>query len=151
MEVKVMKRMFLVLLLLVTLGFFANCYAADGDVYNDTYNRVNSVGAIIPASETVTCSAANPGVGVASLTTKTTFVVTDATGASADVITLADGVAGQEKIITLKTDAETTGLKVTPASYVSTDVLLEDAGDGVTFVFDGAKWVLVSNNGGTIE
>ena len=146
-----MKRMFLILLLLVTLGFFSNCYATDGDIYNDTHNRVTSTGAIVPASETVTCSAANPGVGVASLAVKTTFVVTDATGASADVITLADGVAGQEKIIILKTDGETTGLKVTPASYASSDVLLEDAGDGVTFVFDGTNWALVSNNGGTIE
>ena len=145
-----MKRMFAILLLLM-IGLIANCYATDGDIYNDLHNRVNSSGAIIPASETVTCSSANPGVGVASLTTKTTFVVTDATGASADTITLAAGTAGQEKIITLKTDAETTGLKVVPTAYASTDILLEDAGDSVLLVSDGTTWSLVGNNGGTIE
>lgn len=147
------KRVFTVLLLILALGFLAMPVYAATDIWYDGHNKIDSTGAIIPASETVTCSAANPGVGVASLTTKTTFVVTDATGASADTITLAAGTAGQEKIITLKTDAETTGLKVTPTTFASatTDVLLEDAGDSVHLVSDGTSWILVSNNGGTLE
>jgi hypothetical protein len=149
----VIKRLFLVLLLVLAIVQLATPVYAATDIWNDGHNRIDSTGAIIPDSETVTCSAANPGVGVASLTTKTTFVVTDATGASADTLTLAAGTAGQEKIITLKTDAETTGLKVIPATFASatTDVLLEDAGDSILLVSDGTSWVLVSNNGGTLE
>ena len=146
-----MKRLFLILLLLATMAVFSHCYADDGDKYNDGSFRINSAGTLIFNSETVTCSAANPGVGVASLTTLITNVVTDATGASADVITLAAGTSGQMKIINLKTNAETSGLKVTPATFASTDVLLEATGDSVTFVYDGTTWILTSNNGGTIE
>ena len=145
------KRVFTVLLLILALGFLAMPVYAATDIWYDGHNTINSTGAIIPASETVTCSAANPGVGVASLSTKTTFVVTDATGASADTLTLAAGTAGQEKIITLKTDAETTGLKVYPSAYASTDILLEDAGDSILLVSDGTTWYLTGNNGGTIE
>ena len=106
--------------------------------------------------ETVTMSSGDPqGTGVLSTTTLISYVITDAAGASADLVTLADGTAGQIKIVILKTDNETTGLQVKPATYVnasgSNDVLLEDAGDTVSFVFDGTSWSMLYTRGGTEE
>ena len=107
--------------------------------------------ALIGSSENVTTSSADPGVGVAAVTKLTTHVTTDATGDAADEISLADGTTGQLKMIVLKADTETTGLKVIPANFAGgTGVTLEDVADAVTFVFDGTNWTLLSNIGGTI-
>jgi hypothetical protein len=107
------------------------------------------VSGLTGAYESVTTTSANPGVGAASLLTLITGVTTDATGASADVLTLADGTAGQIKIVTLKGTAETSGLKVTPTNIVgaTSDVLLSATGDVVLFAFDGTSWNLVSTTG----
>jgi len=111
--------------------------------------------AVIGSYETVTCTAGDPqGTGVLSTTKLISFVVTDNTGGSKDLVTLASdtATAGQLKIVVLKTDTETSGLLVTPAAFGrGTAVLLEDAGDGVMFVFDGATWQLCESDAQTIE
>jgi hypothetical protein len=106
-------------------------------------------GAFIGSTENVATSSANPGVGVASLNTLITCVTTDETGTSADVLTLADGTAGQVKIINLKSSLETAGLKVTPTNILgaTSDVLLSATGDSVTFTFNGTAWTIQSTNG----
>ena len=126
----------------------------DGDVdITGSVIDVLTLGAeLVLSNETVTCSSADPqGVGVADPDVIVTFVVTDNTGASADLVTLADGTtAGEIKIIILKTDTETAGLIMRPATYGGgTEVLFEDAGDGCTLIWDGTSWNMVSNNGGT--
>ncbi len=104
------------------------------------------------SNETVTTSAGDPqGTGVADPDIIVTFVVTNNTGASHDLVTLADGTtAGEIKIIILKTDTETEGLIMRPATFGGgTEVLFQDAGDGCTLIWDGTSWNMVSNNGGT--
>ena len=143
-----------------------NCGSADisdgnianvGDISLDTIT--SDAGTVITINDglvglvdDVTCTAADPGLGVASLATVITTVVTDATGSAADEVSLADGTKGQIKIITLKTDGETTGLEIKPANMAGgSKITCVDAGDGVTLIFDGTNWVVVGNNGGTIS
>lgn len=105
----------------------------------------------IGSSESVTTSSADPGLGVANLTTLTTLVTTDDTGTAADQVSLADGTANQIKVIALVADTEAAGLSVIPANFgPGTSVLLEDVGDSVTLQFDGTNWQLINNDGGTI-
>jgi hypothetical protein len=113
------------------------------------FTTLQNTGAFLGSTENVATSAANPGVGVGSVATLTTCVTTDETGASADVLTLADGTNGQIKIVNLKSNAETAGLKVTPTNILgaTTDVLLSATGDSVVFVFNGAAWDVVTTTG----
>jgi len=101
--------------------------------------------------EDLTTTAADPGLATATAVTVISTIVTDDTGASADEVSLTNGTKGQIKIFTLKTDTETSGVKVIPANFANgTSILFEDAGDGCIMVFDGTNWVLVSNVGGTV-
>ncbi len=103
-------------------------------------------------TETVTMSTANPGTGAASVATMWTAIISTSDGAAADVCTLADGVAGQLKFISLKTDGETTGLALTPTNFKEgTDLLFETVNDNCILIFDGSEWHLVYNNGGTVR
>lgn len=103
--------------------------------------------------ELVTTSAADPGVGAASISDLVTGVVTDATGSAADELSLADGVvSGQLKVIRLITDGETTGLAIIPANFGGgTQILLEDADDVVVLYWDGTNWEIILNTGGTVS
>ena len=109
----------------------------------------NKVDIMLGNYESVTTTSANPGTAAASLATLVTGVTTDNTGASSDVLTLADGTEGQMKVVTLKGAYETSGLAVTPTHILgaTTDVLLSATGDAVTFVFDGTSWNIVTTNG----
>jgi len=86
------------------------------------------------------------GAGAVSVTTIHTEVVT--TGANA--LTLADGVDGQVKVITMKTDGGDGTLTPTTKTGYST-ITFNDAGDTVTLLFkSGVGWLITGSYGVTI-
>lgn len=85
------------------------------------------------------------GAGAVNLTTLVTILVT--TGANA--LTLANGSAGQQKIITMLTDGGDGTLTPT-ALQGGTTLTFNDVGDTVHLCFNGTKWAIVSNNGATL-
>lgn len=90
------------------------------------------------------------GAGAASASTITTDVTADATG---NVVTLADGTAGQIKIITMVGEAAGTDtVVITPATFAQgTTITLDTVGEGVVLVYNATVgWVVVGNNGGVI-
>lgn len=117
--------------------------AADGSVTSTgarTFSGlVNLAGGVKGTPQTLT------GAGAVNLTTLSTILVT--TGANA--LTLADGAAGQIKIIHMKTDGGDGTL--TPAHLVGgTTLTFNDAGDIVFLYFNGTAWVIIANNGATL-
>ena len=65
-------------------------------------------------------------------------------------LTLANGVQGQIKIITLIVDGG--NVDVTPANFLNgTKWTMEDAGDSMTVIFNGANWQVLANNGCTVS
>ena len=90
------------------------------------------------------------GAGAASVSTITTDVDADGTG---NVVTLANGTAGQIKIITMVSeDAGTDTVVITPATFAQgTTITLDTVGEGVVLVYNATVgWVCVGNNGGVI-
>ena len=76
-------------------------------------------------------------------------LVTTIASAGAIALTLANGTAGQVKIITMITDGGDATL--TPANLQGgTTLTFNDVGDTVTLVFNGTKWVVMANNGATL-
>ena len=77
-------------------------------------------------------------------------LVTEITTTGADALTLADGSAGQVKIITMVVDGGDGTL--TPTTLAGgTTITFNDVGDGVVLVYgETAGWVVVGNNGATI-
>ncbi len=77
-------------------------------------------------------------------------LVTEITTTGADALTLADGSAGQVKIITMVVDGGNGTL--TPTTLAGgTTITFNDVGDGVVLVYgETAGWVVVGNNGATI-
>ena len=76
-------------------------------------------------------------------------LVTEITTTGADALTLADGSAGQVKIITMVVDGGDGTLTPTTLAGGST-ITFNDVGDGVVLVYGTAGWVVVGNNGATI-
>lgn len=82
------------------------------------------------------------GPGAINVTTYATTITT--TGA--DAFTLADGTAGQRKLITMIVDGG--NATITPTNLLGyTTITMGDVGDAVELVFVGTKWVVVSNQG----
>ena len=76
-------------------------------------------------------------------------LVTEVTTTGADALTLANGTAGQVKIITMIVDGGDGTL--TPTTLAGgTTITFNDVGDGVVLVYGTAGWVVVGNNGATI-
>lgn len=76
-------------------------------------------------------------------------LLTTIASAGAIALTLANGTAGQVKIITMITDGGDATL--TPANLQGgTTITFNDVGDTVTLVFNGTKWVVMANNGATL-
>jgi hypothetical protein len=122
----------------------------DGDV--EIAGTTTASGAVSMGYEMVTTTAADPGLGTASVSKIFTAITSDATGSAADVVSLAAGMAGQVKIITLAVDAETTGTSISANFAGATAAaLLEDAGDMLILVSDGTEWYIVYNNGATLS
>jgi hypothetical protein len=83
--------------------------------------------------------------GAVSLTTPITTLTTG--GEDPLALTLADGTAGQIKIITMIVDGGEDAV-VTPATPLGfTTLTFGDEGDGVTLVYTASGWVIVGNNG----
>ncbi len=77
--------------------------------------------------------------------------LTSEANAVADVLTLANGIAGQEKLVVLKTDGGD-DIDVTPTNFANgIKVTLNTAGESVLLHFDGTKWNVVSTYGGVIS
>jgi len=78
-----------------------------------------------------------------------TDLITEVTTTGADALTLANGSAGQVKIVTMIVDGGNGTL--TPATLAGgTTITFADVGDGVVLVYGTAGWVVVGNNGATI-
>jgi len=83
------------------------------------------------------------GAGAVNLTT----LITEVTTTGADALTLADGTAGQIKIITMVTDGGDGTL--TPTTFANgTTMTFGDAGDTVMLAYNSTiGWTIVSNSG----
>jgi len=108
--------------------------------------------ALSMGSEAVTTTAADPGLGTASIAKLVTLVTTDDTGTDADIVSLAAGDAGQMKIVKLVADTEATGMALA-ADYggASASILFETVDDLVILVSDGTEWHILLNTGGTVS
>jgi hypothetical protein len=85
------------------------------------------------------------GAGAVNLTD----LITEVTTTGANALTLANGSAGQVKIITMIVDGGNGTL--TPTTLAGgTTITFNDVGDGVVLVYGTAGWVVVGNNGATI-
>ena len=98
----------------------------------------------VGTTETITSS------GAVSLDTLVT-ILNSASGVQA--LTLAAGVAGQVKIITMGTAGNASTMTVSNGNLagMSTSIVWDAVGEGVTLVYNGAKWVVVGNFGVTIS
>ena len=79
-----------------------------------------------------------------------TDLITEVSTTGADALTLANGSAGQVKIITMIVDGGDGTL--TPTTLAGgTTITFNDVGDGVVLVYSTTVgWVVVGNNGATI-
>ena len=98
----------------------------------------------VGTSETVTSSGA---VSVDTLVT----LLNSAGGVVA--LTLAAGVAGQIKIISMITAGNAATMTIANGNLagMSTSIVWDAVGEGVTLMYNGAKWVVVGNYGVTIS
>jgi hypothetical protein len=90
------------------------------------------------------------GAGAANITTAITECTATATG---NVVTLANGAAGQIKTITMVAEAAGTDtIVITPATFAGgTTVTLDGVGEAATFQYNATiGWVLLNTNGGVV-
>lgn len=87
--------------------------------------------------------------GSGSLVVNTTAAVTYITTTGAATLSFNDGVQGQEKTLTMITDAGDAVL--TPSSTAGfTTITFNDVGDTVRLIFLNTKWRILSNYGATV-
>jgi hypothetical protein len=85
------------------------------------------------------------GAGAVDITSQITHVAT--TGANA--LTLADGVNGQTKVITMTVDAGDGTL--TPSNLAGgSTITFNDVGDTVHLLFTNSNWIITGNHGSTV-
>lgn len=86
------------------------------------------------------------GAGAVNLTDPITAVTSTGT----DALTLANGTAGQVKIITMVVDGgDATLTPTTPLGYST--IVFDAIGDSVTLVYTSAGWAVVGVNGATVS
>ena len=86
---------------------------------------------------------------VIGLTAPMTNITSSSATTGGNSLTLAGGVQGQIKIITMIGDSG--DVDVTPAAFTNgTKFTLNDVGDSVTLIFNNSSWQIVSNNGATV-
>jgi hypothetical protein len=98
------------------------------------------------SAEATTAAGSTVAIGVTAPLTNIT-----STGATigSNSLTLANGVQGQIKIITLIVDGG--NVDVTPANFLNgTKWTMEEAGDSMTVIFNGSNWQVLANNGCTV-
>ena len=128
--------------------------SGDGDttglqLEDGTTGNIGVVGGIIAGVETVDAGNGSGNATALSLNTLTSFVNTDT---SKSHVSLADGTAGQLKIIFHKVLANTVSLVVTPANFAAGSTLTSDAASrGVMLIFDGTNWQVLGEVTGTAE
>ena len=100
--------------------------------------------------ETETVSGDGSGTDAVSLDTLVTLLNTSG-GTSA--LTLAAGTAGQIKIISMHTAGNAATMTVSNGNLagMSTSIVWDAVGEGVTLLYNGAKWVVVGQFGVTIS
>ena len=123
-------------------GFFM--LPLDAGSARATPNVLLSGAKTVGAVQTITAS------GAVSLNTLVT-VLNSTSGVQA--LTLAAGVAGQVKIISMGTAGNASTMTVAGGNLagMSTSIVWDAVGEGVTLLYNGAKWVVVGNFGVTIS
>ena len=123
-------------------GFFM--LPKDGGSARATPNVLLSGAKTVGAVQTITSS------GAVSLNTLVT-VLNSSSGVQS--LTLAAGVAGQLKIITMGTAGNASTMTVANGNLagMSTSIVWDAVGEGVTLLYNGAKWVVVGQFGVTIS
>ncbi len=123
-------------------GFFQ--LPLDGGSARATPNVLLSGAKTVGAVQTITSS------GAVSLNTLVT-VLNSSSGVQA--LTLAAGVAGQVKIISMVTAGNASTMTVSNGNLagMSTSIVWDAIGEGVTLLYNGAKWVVVGQFGVTIS
>ena len=97
-------------------------------------------------AEAVTAAGSAVAINVTSPLSNITSTATTTAG---NALTLADGVQGQLKIITLIVDGG--DVQINPANFANgLSITMEDAGDNITLIFNNSKWQILSNTGCTI-
>ncbi len=126
---------------------------SNGDiVYNSTagklqgYENGSWVNLSGGTADPVTYNVQNiSGPGAVDLTSTATFLTTTGT----DAYTLADGVEGQLKIITMKVNGGVG--TVTPTNFVNgTNIVFNNVEDTVTLIYQSTGWVLLARQNATV-
>ena len=60
---------------------------------------------------------------------------------------MADGVAGQIKIILNTSTSGTNAITITPANFTNTSITLNAKGESVMCIFKNSKWFVIGGNG----
>ena len=86
------------------------------------------------------------GPGAISTTTGVTLLTTTGT----DAYTLADGIEGQIKIISMKVDGG--NATVTPANYINgTSILFNNVNDTIVLMYQTTGWVQLARQNATVS
>jgi hypothetical protein len=108
--------------------------------------KVDGFLAFDATAEAVSAAGATVAINVTSAMSN---ITSTATTDGVNALTLADGVQGQIKILTLIVDGG--DVQIDPANFLNgTSITMEDAGDSATLIFNGSNWQILSNNGCTI-
>jgi len=108
--------------------------------------KVDGFLAFDATAEAVSAAGATLAINVTSAMSN---ITSTATTDGVNALTLADGVQGQIKILTLIVDGG--DVQIDPANFLNgTSITMEDAGDSATLIFNGSNWQILSNNGCTI-
>ncbi len=86
------------------------------------------------------------GGGALSLTTAVSLITTTGT----EAYTLADGIEGQIKIISMKVDGG--NATVTPANYINgTSILFNNVNDTIVLMYQTTGWVQLARQNATVQ
>jgi len=119
----------------------ANTYRLGNATYPVLAISANSI-------NTTTEDLVSADAGVAASLTIGTSFVTSTNAGDEDLVTLADGVAGQTKTFILEAGTEDSGVAITPANFAAgTDVLLDANDEVLVLMFMSTDWVIITNTG----
>ena len=108
----------------------------------DVFNNIPSWLGLKQTSQTITADGSTTtAVDVTSAVTE--INATSATHACA----MADGVAGQIKIILNTSTSGTNAVTITPANFSNTSITLNAKGESVMCIFKNSKWYVIGGNG----
>jgi hypothetical protein len=112
----------------------------------DTNIKLDGYIAFKATPEAVTAAGATVAIN---LTSAISQITSTALTTGANALTLADGVQGQIKILTMIADLG--DVQIDPANFANgTSITMEDVGDTIQLLFTNSNWVILSNTGCTI-